>query len=453
MKLIEIQRNYAALLDTEITVNGWVLSIRKMTKELSFIKLNDGSNTNGVQLVHEGDAPNLPLGSSIRARGILVRSQGKGQLYEVKLTSIETLGTSNEEYPLCKGKLELDYLRRVAHLRARTSSFSSIFRIKSAISHATHTFFKTRGFLHINPNIITVNECEGGAGVFQLTEHDMSDHASLPASSSKMHDWDKDHFGRPAYLTVSSQLQLEALACSMGSVYTTNKSFRSEHSSTHKHLSEFEHLEIEDTFIAIDELMQVGEDYIKFIGTTLIDECPDDLENLGKFMSKGLPDRVRDIVNSTFTRVTYEEAVAILQTHGKPIVSGEDLSSEYENCLTDHFKGPVFVWKWPSSIKSFYMKQIGDGTCENFDLLMPYKVGELIGGSMREDRLDVLMTMMKEKGVSPDPLNFYLDLRKFGSVPHGGFGLGLDRMCMLFTGMENIKDVVAFPVYFKHCDF
>jgi asparaginyl-tRNA synthetase len=452
MKLIDIQNRYETLIDTEITVNGWVLSTRSQ-KELTFIKLNDGSNVNGLQIIYEKDV-RFSLGSSISCTGTLVRSPSKGQLYELTASSISIIGTSDDEYPLCKGKLPLDYLRRFLHLRSRTSSFSSIFRIKSAISHATHDFFKRREFLHINPNIITVNECEGGAGVFQITEHDMSSHSSLPTEEkSDRHNWEKDHFGRPAYLTVSSQLQLEALACSLGSVYTTNKSFRSEHSSTHKHLSEFEHLEIEDTFLTIEELMQLGEDYIKHVGKTILSECQDDISNLGKFVSKGLSERILEIVESTFTRVTYYDAIDILQKGGKTIAYGEDLSSDSENYLTEHFGGPVFVWKWPSSIKSFYMKQMGDGTCENFDLLMPHKVGEMIGGSMREDKLDVLLDMMKEKGVSPGPLEFYLDLRKFGTVPHGGFGLGLDRMCMLFTGMENIKDVVAFPVYFQHCDY
>lgn len=457
MKLLHIHRQYLDLLNTEVTVNGWVLSVRSQ-KDLSFIKLTDGSNTNGIQLVYEGEVDSsISLGSSISARGTLVQSPAKGQPYELKTAEIVLLGASPEDYPLCKGKLPLDYLRKFAHLRPRTSSFSSIFRIKSAISHATHSFFKEKGFLHINPNIVTVNECEGGAGVFQLTEHDISNHASLPSVPGPFHtgqhDWSKDHFGKPAYLTVSSQLQLEALACSLGAVYTTNKSFRSEHSSTHKHLSEFEHLEIEDVFLSIDELMQIGEDYIKYVAAYLLANNEDDISNLGKFVSKGLMERVQEMVAATFTRVTYEDAISILQKGGKQAVYGEDLCSEYENYLTDHFKGPVFVWKWPSSIKSFYMKQNGDGTCNNFDLLIPYKVGEMIGGSTREDNLETMMKMMEQKGVNPEPLQFYLDLRKYGTVPHGGFGLGLDRMCMLFTGMENIKDVVAFPVYFQHCDF
>jgi asparaginyl-tRNA synthetase len=311
----------------------------------------------------------------------------------------------------------------------------------------------------VNPNIITVNECEGGAGVFQITEHDISEHSKLPEiKDTTKHDWSRDHFTKPAYLTVSSQLQLEALSCALGSVYTTNKSFRSEHSTTNKHLSEFEHLEIEDAFITLDELMQIGEDYIKAVGKYLLENCFQDINNLGKFVSKGLEERVNTIVKSEFKRIRYSQAIEILKSASgltKPVVYGEDLCSEFENYLTEHFAGPVFVSHWPIAIKSFYMKQCTDGSgeCENFDLLMPYKVGELIGGSMREDNLGSMLDQMKQKGVNPEPLDFYLDLRRFGTVPHGGFGLGLDRMCMMFTGMESIKDVVAFPVFYKNCDY
>ncbi len=461
MKIKELSIKYESLLDTEVTVSGWVLTSRSQ-KDITFIKLNDGSNANGVQLIADSTIPELlsvNTGTSITAVGTLVKSPADGQPFEIQVKTIKVLGmTQLDDYPLAKGKMPLDYLRNYAHLRTRTSSFGSIFRIKSAISQATNKFFMERNFLHINPNIVTINECEGGAGVFQLTEHDMSDHIKLPVNKgTTKHNWSEDHFGKPAYLTVSSQLQLEALACSLGSVYTTNKSFRSEHSSTNKHLSEFEHLEIEDVFINLNELMQIGEDYIKYVGQYLLDNCDQDINNLGKFVSKGLMDRIKTIVNSKFHRVKYSDAIEILQkatTLSNPVVYGEDLCSEFENYLTEYFKGPVFVSHWPIAIKSFYMKQCEDEvTCENFDLLMPYKVGELIGGSMREDNLQKMLKIMEKKGVSPVPLEFYLDLRRFGSVPHGGFGLGLDRMCMMFTGMESIKDVVAFPVHYKNCNY
>ena len=461
MKIKELSNNYISLLDTEVTVSGWVLTARSQ-KDFTFIKLNDGSDANGVQLIADSTIHELLLvntGTSIKVVGTLVKSPAEGQPFEIQVKIIQVLGTTElNDYPLAKGKMSFDYLRNHVHLRTRTSSFGSIFRIKSAISQATNKFFMERNFLHINPNILTINECEGGAGVFQLSEYDISDHSKLPVQKDTCkHNWTEDHFGKPAYLTVSSQLQLEALACSLGSVYTTNKSFRSEHSSTNKHLSEFEHLEIEDVFITLDKLMQTGEDYIKYVGLYLLDKCKQDINNLGKFVSKGLMDRINTIVNTTFHRVKYSEAIEILQkstTLSKPVIYGEDLCSEFENYLTEYFKGPVFVSHWPISIKSFYMKQCDDKvTCENFDLLMPYKVGELIGGSMREDNLQKILNIMEIKGINPKPLDFYLDLRRFGSVPHGGFGLGLDRLCMMFTGMESIKDVVAFPVHYKNCNY
>ena len=269
------------------------------------------------------------------------------------------------------------------------------------------------------------------------------------------YDWKQDHFGQPVFLTVSSQLSLEPLACALGSVYTMNKSFRSEHSCTNKHLSEFTHFELETCFVDNSDLMTIGEDFIKYVASYILRECAADVDNLDKFISKGLKERIQNIESCKFYRVSYKDAIELAISNGKNIKYGEDLSSEIENFLTDFYKGPVFVFNWPIEIKSFYMKQdeVDTTLCNNFDLLMPYKVGELIGGSMREDSYDKLMYMLKKKGINPEPLKFYTDLRKFGSVPHGGFGLGFDRLTMLFTGMENIKDTVPFPVSYKSCDF
>ena len=456
MKLIYLDENYENFIDEIVSVNGWVLSSRSQ-KDVAFIKINDGSNSKGVQIVLTPDIYNsyqFSIGTSLNVSGKLVKSPSPNQPYEIKVDDVNDIhiygGITDDNYPLAKSKLPLDFLRKISHLRTRTSSFGSIFRIKSAISQATHCYFDQLGFLHINPNIITINECEGGAGVFNVSE-------KVEKDNKDNKDNKDEHFGRPAFLTVSSQLQLEALACSLGSVYTTNKSFRSEHSNTNKHLSEFEHLEIEDTFIDLENLMSVGENYIKFVGKYLLVNCMEDILNLGKFVSKGLLERVNNIVESTFYRLSYDEAMSILEDGqsnlSKKVEYGDDLCSEFENYLVDKLKGPVFVYNWPSSIKSFYMKQIGNNKCSNFDLLMPYHIGELIGGSMREDNLDVMLKVMKDKGVNPEPLSFYTDLRRYGSVPHGGFGLGLDRLCMLFTGMENIKDVVTFPVYYKNCEY
>ena len=447
MRISELFVKYMEYLEATVVVQGWVTTSRSQ-KDLTFIKLNDGSHPDGIQVIVNG-SDKFNVGSSLSVEGKLVKSPAEGQLFELQADKITVLGYCEPiDYPLSKSKMSLDYLRGFNHLRFRTSTFGSVFRIKSAISHATHKFFEEQGYLHLDPNIMTVNECEGGAGVFQVTERDITFPKKLPFEMEEVknlvtnkvekfttdkYDWASDHFSKPVYLTVSSQLQLEAIACSLGSVYTTNKSFRSEHSSTNKHLSEFSHLEIEACFINLDDLMSVGENFIKYVGRYLLEHCDADINNLSKFVSKGLRERIETIVSTNFYRVRYDEAIKIAQEKGKSIKYGEDLSSEVENCLTEHFNGPVFVSHWPIAIKSFYMKQDPQNPeiCHNFDLLMPYKIGELIGGSMREDSYDKLLAMMKIKGVSEEPMKFYTDLRKFGSVPHGGFGLGFDRMTML----------------------
>lgn len=447
------------LIDSGIVeINGWVLTIRNQ-KEYSFIKLNDGSNSEGLQLVIYNNKITdkiINTGTSVNVKGLIVKSPALGQDFELICEEIKILGESNPTfYPLSKGKLPLTYLRNYPHLRSRTNTFSSIFRIKSNINFATNLFFHKKNYLHLDPNIMTVNECEGGAGVFQVTENDLSNLSILPRKEkTELYDWEKDHFNKPVFLTVSSQLQLEAISCSLGAVYTTNKSFRSEHSNTIKHLSEFTHLEIENTFIDLNYLMDISEEYIKFIGTYLLENSIDDIKSLDNFVSQGIINRINNLLSKKFICLDYDEAIKLILKESKiNIKYGDDLSSEAENFLTEyHDNTPVFVKNWPISIKSFYMKLNDDKiTCANFDLLMPYKVGELIGGSMREDDLNKLLEMMKNKNVNPEPLDFYLDLRKYGTVPHGGFGLGLDRMCMLFSGIENIKDVVPFPVYYKNC--
>ena len=455
---MSISKIISCSIGTEVQISGWILTCRKQ-KNLCFIKCYDGSCSSGIQLILENfedkiDLSKLQTGTSIKVEGILVESPASGQSVEVKVNSIDVIGESNpDEYPLSKTRISLDTLRTMTHLRPKTSTFGSVFRIKSSISYFTHIFFHEEGYFHLDPNILTINECEGGAGVFQVTENDLTDLSQLPFKDGK-YNWSLDHFNKPVFLTVSSQLQLEALSCALGPVYTTNKSFRSEHSSTSKHVSEFTHLEIENIFIDMDYLMNIGEKFIKSLSKYLLESCFQDLVNLDKFVSKGIIKRIEEISTSTFSRISHKEAINLLQNSeikDKPN-QGEDLSSECENWLTDHLKGPVFVTNWPIDIKSFYMKQNNDGTCQSFDLLMPYKIGELIGGSMREENYDKLINIMKKKNIDESKLKFYTDLRKFGTVPHGGFGLGIDRLCMMFTGMENIKDVIPFPVSYKNCD-
>ena len=447
--------NMLSLKDIECIVNGWVRNTRDQ-KDIKFISINDGSSVLSLQLVLQGDTlhqifKNIYIGTSIKATGKIVLSPAEGQKYEMIVDKIEIYGECNpKDYPFSKNRVPMDKIRQYSHLRTRTNLMGCIFRIKSMISHLTHRFFEEEDYLHLDPNVITINECEGGAGVFQVTEKDISNLKNLKYKDGK-YDWKEDHFDNPVYLTVSSQLQLEAVSLGLGAVYTTNKSFRSEHSMTNKHLSEFTHLEIENCFIDLDYLMDIAERYIKYVGKGLLEKRKEELEELNKFVSKGLIDKINKLINSEFKRVKYRDCEILLKDFGFKF--GDDLSSEMENYLTEHFDAPVFVIDWDRNVKSFYMKDNNDGTCNCFDLLMPYKVGELIGGSMREDSYEKLMERIEEKNIDKNPLEFYLDLRRFGSVPHGGFGLGLDRMTMLFTGMENIKDVVVFPVSYKNCKY
>lgn len=420
--------------NTQVTVSGWVFTTRKQ-KNLSFITINDGSNTNGIQLIVENNDTKYSIGTSIKVTGILVESPAQEQDKEINVETINIIGPVYDDYPLSKNKISLDTLRNYHHLRTRTKTFRSVFRIKSTIWSATDLFYQKHNYLRLDPNVITINECEGGAGVFSVCE-------------DKQLSWDKEHFNKPVYLTVSSQLHLEALACSLGSVYTMNKSFRSEHSNTNKHLSEFTHLEIEDIFCTLDDLMEHAEEYIKFIIQYVLEVNKDDIKALNGFISKGLIDRLTHILETDFKKIEYREAIKLVNG-----TYGEDLSSEQENKLTELFNGPVFVTNWASEIKSFYMKENGDGTCSSFDLLMPYGIGELIGGSMREENYDVLMDKIKKNNIDETNLQFYIDLRKYGTVEHGGYGLGLDRLTMLLTGMNNIKDTIPFPVSYQNCNY
>ena len=522
-----------------IDAYGWVRTTRTSGSTLGFCNINDGSNVSGLQIIISSEHfsedkiedffKSVKIGCFLNCSGKLVESPAKGQKYEMMLEKYEIKGHVEEDYPLCKSKMNLDTLRNHIHLRNRTNTFGSVMRIRSSLMKIMHDFYHEKGFLHLDPNIITTNECEGGAGVFQVTENDLTELDKLPRKqnhplgmngqevadkigdafemlgtniknsaekikqndnapveekfghlvdcaanifdgvTSKVnnhvnemnkYDWSKDHFNCPTYLTVSSQLQLESLACSLGNVYTTNKSFRSEHSSTSKHVSEFTHLEIEMVNNNLDDLMDIGEEMIKYAIHEIMHRNMEDLENLNKFVSKGIVDQLCLIANNKFERIKYEDIIDeinydIVNENVKleKINSGDDLSSLHENYITKKYATPVFVTHWPISIKSFYMKQCDNGLCECFDLLMPFGIGELIGASQREDDYGKLMNMMKVKNVDEKGMEFYTDLRKYGSCPHGGFGLGFDRLLMLVTGIQNIKDVIPFPVFYKSCKY
>jgi len=452
-----------------ITVSGWTRTVRSSSNQLAFCNINDGSNVNGFQIVLSSEyiseekiidfLKNVNIGVYIKCTGTIIISPKQGQKYEMQLLDYIIYGPVTEDYPLCKSKMNLDTLRGHLHLRSRTNIFGSIFRIRSSLIKIIHDFYHENGFLNLDPNIITMNECEGGAGVFQLTENDISKPNSLKLiKDTDNYDWSTDHFNHPVYLTVSSQLQLEVLACSMGNVYTMNKSFRSEHSNTNKHISEFTHLEIEMINIELDDLMNISEKMIKYVINKIFITNEEDLINLNKF-TNDLIDKLNYIRDCEFKRMKYVDVINEINSDIrnnkklkiKKLEIGDDLGSDHENYITAKYNIPIFVTHWPISIKSFYMKQCDNEYCESYDLLMPYGIGELIGASMREDNYDKLIEMMKIKNVSN--MEFYTDLRKYGSCPHGGFGLGVDRLLMLITGIQNIKDVIPFPVYYKNCKF
>ena len=451
-------------------VYGWIRTVRSSSNILGFCVINDGSCVNGIQIVLSNEYmdedkisyffKNSTIGCFLNCTGKIILSPAKGQKYELQLYDYEITGKVEDNYPLSKTKMNLDTLREYIHLRGRTNTFGSIFRIRSKLIKILNDFYHNEGFIHIDPNIITINECEGGAGVFQITENDITNLGSLKKiKDTEIYDWSSDHFCNPVYLTVSSQLQLESLACCIGNVYTLNKSFRSEHSSTTKHVSEFTHLEIEMINIDLNDLMDISEKMIKYTINELMNHCLEDLENLNKIISKGLIERLNHLKLCEYKRITYidvlkeiNEDIDFLKLKIPKLIFGDDLGSVHENYITKKYDTPIFVTHWPMKIKSFYMKQNGD-LCDSYDLLLPYGIGELIGASMREDSYEKLINMMNIKNVNPKNLDFYLDLRKFGSCPHGGFGLGFDRLLMLVTGMSNIKDVIPFPVSYKNCKY
>lgn len=457
------------LFSQTVVVNGWIKTIRTQSS-MFFIALNDGSDARNIQItdgISEFDiVSTLTTGTAIQVTGIVVESPSAGQSFEIKPSIITSYGPIQNltEYPIAKSKLGIDFLRTLPHLRSRTNFFSSVNRIRHSMMKATHDFYDTEGFLHLDPNILTINECEGGAGVFTVTEMLDKKISDTPSDKAGNIDWTSDHFKRRVFLTVSSQLNLEGLALSMGKVYTTNKSFRAEHSLTNKHVSEFAHLEIEQCFTTFEELMEIAERYVKYVMKYVYDNHQEDLKQLiqvskfsPEFTEKDFMTRYNYILsNNDWTKIKYIDAIKLLETNSDKITIvpkyGEDMSSECEKFLTEHFNGPVFLTHWPQDIKSFYMKQLDDGTCESFDLLMP-GVGELIGASQREDDYDRLINQMIKKGIEPSGLKFYTDLRKYGTAPHGGFGLGLDRFLMYMTGMKNIKDVIPYPVYYTSCNF
>ena len=443
-----------------LLLKGWVRTVRN-GKNVSFINLNDGSNMGGIQVVVPGDHEDieyvrkLTVGSAVEIVGELVASQGQGQSVEVQATTVTTVGRADEKYPLQKKGHGMEFLRTIAHLRNRSNTFGAVFRVRSKLAQAIHAFFGERGFVYVHSPIITASDTEGAGEMFRVTTLDVG---NPPRTEQGEVDWNEDFFGKPAYLTVSGQLNAEAFALGMSDVYTFGPTFRAENSNTTRHASEFWMIEPEMAFCDLSENCDLAEDFVKHLLRTVLDDCQEDLDFFNKHIDQGLVERLRHVVDSPFERMPYREAVKRLEASGQtfefPVHFGANLQAEHERYLTEKLVGrPVFVTDYPKSIKAFYMRRNEDGeTVGAVDLLVP-AVGELIGGSAREERLDVLEQAIREMNLEPEDYGWYLDTRRFGTAPHAGFGLGFERMVMYATGMQNIRDVIPFPRTPRNCEF
>lgn len=438
--------------NTEATVRGWVRTVRDQ-KSFAFIEVNDGSTLGNLQIIADANIPDysetiskLTTGASVVISGTLVESPGKNQVLELKAKEIRVLGLCDPvKYPLQKKRHTFEFLRTIAHLRPRTNTQGAVLRIRNALAFATHLFFQQQGFLYIQTPIITGSDCEGGGEMFRVTTLEKPDPA-------------KDFFGKSAYLTVSGQLEGEIAACALSDVYTFGPTFRAENSNTTRHLAEFWMIEPEMAFADLKDNMQCAESYLKFCIHYILEFCKEDLEFFDKFIENGLLARLQNVAHSPFAHIPYTEAISILKKAPKnfefPVEWGIDLQSEHERYLAEeHCKKPVILTDYPAEIKAFYMRSNEDGkTVAAMDILVP-KIGELIGGSQREERLDVLEKKIAESGLKREDYWWYLELREYGSVPHAGFGLGFERLVLFATGMENIRDVIPFPRYPGHAEF
>ncbi|MFA6866383.1 MAG: asparagine--tRNA ligase [Clostridia bacterium] len=432
----------------EITVCGWVRTARD-SKNMAFLEINDGTTLKHLQIVVDkqnfDDLSAYKLGSSVKIIGTLVDSVIMEGSVEVNAKEITLLGASGADYPLQKKRSTLEYLRTIPELRVRTNTFNAVFKVRNTISYAIHEFFQKRHFVYINTPIITASDCEGAGEMFRVTTQGYNHNAKTEEEYYK-----NDFFGKKAGLSVSGQLDGEVAAMAFGKIYTFGPSFRAENSNTPKHVAEFWHIEPEIAFAELPDLIEIAEDMIKYIINAVLKNCPDELQFFNKFVEKGLIEKLESVVNSKFEIVDYTKAIELLKNSGKdfqyPVEWGEDIQTEHEKFLTEEiFKKPIFVTNYPKAIKSFYMKQNPDGkTVAATDLLVP-GVGEIIGGSEREADYDKLIKAMKDKNMDMNEYNDYIALRKFGSVPHSGFGLGLERIVMYITGMKNIRDVILYP--------
>ena len=443
----------------EVDVKGWVRT-RRGNKNVQFVALNDGSTIKNLQIVFDltrfsdDDLKAIATGASIHVQGELVASQGKGQSVEVQASELEVYGTADpEKYPLQKKGHSLEFLREIAHLRPRTNTFGAVLRIRHALAFAVHKFFNDKGFYYFHTPLITASDCEGAGAMFQVTTLDME---NPPRTEDGKVDYSQDFFGRHASLTVSGQLEGELGATALGCIYTFGPTFRAENSNTPRHLSEFWMIEPEMAFYEIEDNMDLAEEFIKYCIGYALEHCSDDIDFLAEHFDKDLKERLDFVVRNDFVRLPYSEGIKILEESGKkfefPVYWGVDLASEHERFLVEeHFRKPVILTDYPKEIKAFYMKLNDDGkTVRAMDVLFP-KIGEIIGGSQREESLEKLQQRVDELGLSG--MEWYLDTRRWGSVPHSGCGLGFERLVLFVTGMQNIRDVIPFPRYPNNCEY
>ena len=456
----DLYRNKEKFFEKEIQVSGWIKTVRD-SKSFGFIELNDGSFFKNLQIVFDDSLSNfeeirkLTISSSIEVTGILVKTENAKQPFEIKAKEVKIIAISASDYPLQKKRHTMEYLRTISHLRPRTNTFNAVFRVRSVLSYAIHKFFQENNFVYVHTPIITGSDAEGAGEMFNLNTFDLN---NVPKTADGKVDFSKDFFGKQAHLTVSGQLNVETYAFAFRNVYTFGPTFRAENSNTVKHAAEFWMIEPEICFADLKDDMDLAENMLKYVINYVLENCPEEMEFFNNFIDKGLLERLNNVVNSEFGRITYTDAVKELEKHNDEfeykVSWGVDLQTEHERYLSENiFKKPVFVTDYPQEIKAFYMKLNQDGkTVAAADLLAP-GIGEIIGGSQREDNLEKLQSKIKDLNMDEKDYWWYLDLRKYGSVPHSGFGLGFERLMMYITGMQNIRDVIPFPRTPKNCEF
>ena len=453
MDLVDLIKNIKEYDNKEINICGWIKNHRPQ-KEFGFISFNDGTTQNGMQVFYDKtidsfeDVSHLLVGSAIKVIGIVVPSEGKDD-YEIKASSIEILSSCPEDYPIQPKRHTREFLREQAYLRPRTNLFTAVFRVRSVAAYAIHSYFQKNNYVYIHTPIITASDCEGAGQMFQVT--------TLDIENNKKIDYSKDFFGKKTSLTVSGQLQAETCALAYKKVYTFGPTFRAEESNTKTHAAEFWMIEPEIAFADLNEDMTIMEDSLKYVVKYVLDNAKDEMKFLDSFVEKGLINKLEKLVSSKFTRITHEECIKLLIDSGKKFEFepkyGEDIAKEHEKYITEYFNGPVFIYNWPKDIKAFYMKQNEDGkTVAAVDLEVP-EAGELMGGSQREENYDKLLNRMKELNMDTKSMEWYLNLRRFGSCVHSGFGMGFERLLIYLTGVDNIRDVILYPRTTKNCEF